>query len=152
MKYIKSYKIFDSYDEARESYSKIMDKVKSDIDYIKDILLELADMGYHTYIDFTPYTYSQMDSGDIKDIRFFIDINKAKDMYDFYGMLGERREIVDTIIEHVLSYLKEKGYKYVEEVTKPNGEIIANIKNPLDFEFMNNPTSYQLLFTIDDES
>ena len=149
MKYIKSYKIFENTSSLVRKFGDIIYKINEDIEFIKDKCLELEDMGYYVSVNYTPMTLAKAEhnDNDLKLLEFYLDIQKDKSMNSFYGNLGERRDIVDSIIKDVLSYMSENGYKILHN----KGSKITTT-DPNNFEFINNPTSYQILFTIDDES
>lgn len=144
MKYIKSYKLFENTDSLVRTHGDIIHKIDDDIQFIKDKCLELEDIGYFVSVNYTPMTLSGF-----SDIIFFLDIKKDKSMNSFYGELGERRDIVNSVISEVLEYLSDEGYKILNREYK--GSEITTIY-PKNFKFLNNPTSYQILFTIGDES
>lgn len=152
MKYIKSYKIFENTSSLVRKFGDIIYKINEDIEFIKDKCLELKDMGYYVSVNYTPITLAKAEhniDSSLKLPEFYLDIQKDKSMNSFYGNLGERRDIVDSIIKDVLSYMSENGYKILHREHK-GSEITTT--DPNNFEFINNPTSYQILFTIDDES
>ena len=152
MKHIKSYKIFENTSSLVKKFGDIIYKINEDIEFIKDKCLELKDMGYYVSVNYTPITLAKAEhniDSSLKLPEFYLDIQKDKSMNSFYGNLGERRDIVDSIIKDVLSYMSGKGYKILHRENK-SSEITTT--DPNNFEFINNPTSYQILFTIDDES
>lgn len=119
-------------------YGEEMKDMIDDILNVEDILLDVDDLGhYHTSVGLTPMTHA----GAAKNPQMYIDIKRHNDSKkDFYGDFSEYREIVDTTIEEVLNYLDKKGYKlkhiYDNKLYKPS-----------EFSFINNPTSYQMIFT-----
>lgn len=145
MKYIKSYKLFENTDSLVRTHGDIIHKINDDIQFIKDKCLELEDIGYFVSVNYTPMTLSGF--SDI--VIFFLDIKKDKSMNSFYGELGERRDIVDSVISEVLEYLSDDGYKILNREYEDSE---ATTTDPKNFQFLNNPTSYQILFTIGDES
>jgi len=152
MKYIKSYKIFENTSSLVKKFGDIIYKINKDIEFIKDKCLELEDMGYYVSVNYTPITLAKAEhniDSSLKIPEFYLDIQKDKSMNSFYGDLGERRDIVDSVIFEILEYMSENGYKILHRENKIS-EITTT--DPKDFQFINNPTSYQVLFTIDDES
>lgn len=153
MKHIKSYKLFEN--KLFDTYGEIINKIDSDIIFIKDKCLELKDLGYYVSVDYTPLTLivsnpyiDKNEFESFKDPEFYIDIQKNKSMNSFYGDLAERRDIVNSILEEVLNYMSEEGYKILKN-ENPDGYSDPIKVDPNDFEFLNNPTSYQIVFTIE---
>lgn len=152
MKYIKSYKIFENTDSLVNIFGNIIHKINDDIQFIKDKCLELEDMGYYVSVNYTPITLAKAEhniDNSLKLPEFYLDIKKNESVYSFYGELGERRDIVDSIISEILEYMSENGYKILHRENKGSN---ITTTDPNNFEFINNPTSYQIVFTIDDES
>lgn len=90
MKHLKSYKIFESVDI---------------INYIKDILIQLDDLGYLTYVQWTPLTIA----GNNKRKELSIHINKMnKD--SFIGS-EENLEIIISTFEHLESFSSESNFE-----------------------------------------
>lgn len=152
MKHIKSYKIFENINNKMiVAYGEVIHKINDDIQFIKDKCLELEDMGYYVSVNYTPITLAKAEyniDNSLKSPEFYLDIKKNESVYSFYGELGERRDIVDFIISEILEYMSENGYKVLHRENK--GSKITKT-DPNNFEFINNPTSYQIVFTIDDE-
>jgi hypothetical protein len=149
MKHIKSYKIFENINKMIETYGEIIHKINDDINFIKEKCLEIEDMGYHVSVNYTPITlakaeYPYIDTK-LDSPEFYLDIKKNDSMYDFYGQLGERRVIINSIIEDVLFYMSQEGYKILERFNR--GSEISKT-DPKNFKFINNPTFYQIVFTI----
>jgi hypothetical protein len=125
MKYIKNYKVFES------------DKFDIDIEYVRDILMALQDLGFFVNVNLTPHTLA----GKLEKPEFYIDIQKPNDWLQFYDddytLVNKHKDFIDSTILHALEYLEERGYK------------MRNIyhNKPTMFNFKNNPTSYQLIFT-----
>ena len=135
MKYIKKYKIFESrstslYDRYGEELINLVD---DDIEFIKDKLLELSDLGYYTLVSYTPLTHAKVS----KYPQFFFDIKARKDRHPFYGYLNGDRELVDGVLCEIFSYLSENGYKSIQGMIE---------RDPKDYKFINNPTCYQFVF------
>lgn len=163
MKYIKSYKLFENTDSLVRTHGDIIHKINDDIQFIKDKCLELQDMGYFVSVNYTPLTLAISENPQLYKgnhhthqkwwkyvrIEFFLDIQKDKSMNSFYGELGERRDIIDSTIFEILEYMSDEGYKILNREYK-GSEITTT--DPKNYQFLNNPTSYQISFTIDDES
>lgn len=180
MKYLKTYKLFESNnkytrsklfdinektyeDKIQESvnrsrystqvvdtlvweYGEEIKDIIEDIHIIEDMLLEIEDIGYYTTVGLSPMTMAGAAS---KPNLYVIIKNKSTDYTgpmsgrrreEFYGDLGEKRETVDEVIERVLNYLEDKEYKLKFVHDNREGK-------PSEFEFINNPTSYQMQFT-----
>ena len=177
MKYLKTYKLFEadyfdlSPEERRERASdinegkmlrpdgekflNIVDEMESDLDVIRDMLLEISDLGYHTHVSLTPMTKFAIENPSYidptthtwsKGPEMFIDIKQNKEKQtgyewgSFYGNIGQHRELVDGVIDRILNYLEERGYKL--KFTHDNRE-----GKPSEFEWINNPSSYQMQFS-----
>lgn len=127
-------------------YGEEIKDIIEDIHIIEDMLLEIEDIGYYTTVGLSPMTMA----GAASKPNLYVDIkNKSTDYTgpmagrrreEFYGDLGEKRETVDETIERVLNYLEDKGYKLKFVHDNREGK-------PSEFEFINNPTSYQMQFT-----
>ena len=115
-------------------YGEVIHDMNKDIEFIEDKLLELSDLGYFTTINYSPMTYA----GASSKPNIYIDIKNLKSREDFYGNLGENREIIDSIIEDILEYLESSGYKIKNEFDN-------RIQQPSEFKFINNPVSYQFV-------
>ena len=123
-------------------YGEGIKDIIDDIHTIEDMLLDIDDIGYYTTVGLSPMTMAGADSKpnlyvDIKNMSESPGIRRRE---EFYGDLGEKRETVNDVIERILNYLEDKGYnlKFVHD----NRE-----GKPSEFEFLNNPTSYQMQFT-----
>lgn len=136
---IKNFKLFESNNEMVEKYGDVINKIDNDIQFIRDKILELQDMDYFAYVDYTPMTYTLS----IDKPEFFLDIQN-KNNEDFYGNLGEKREEVNMIILDILHYMEESDYLILYKENR-----VSEIREdkPTNFKFINNPTNYQILFT-----
>lgn len=135
MKYIKNYKVFESDN---------IDNINYDIDYIRDVLLELEDLGFFVQVELTPLTLA----GKRDKPEFYIDIKKPDNWLQFYDdsypLVNKHKDFIDSSILHALEYLEERDYKMYFPV-----EIYSTYTTePTNFNFKNNPTSYQMVFTI----
>jgi hypothetical protein len=132
--------------------SDLINKIDTDISHIKDILIELEDMGFFVSVNYTPFTIASanpnIDYNEIEIPQFYIDIKKPENWIQFYDetypTFNKSKELINSIISHVLYYMEEKNYKIVENSIPSN---IGVKYNPTDFQFKNNPTSYQITFT-----
>lgn len=139
MTWIKNFKIFES-----ELFNKnVIDDINYDIDYVKDILLELEDLGFFVQVSLTPLTLA----GKTDKPEFYIDIQKPDRWLQFYDedypLINKYRDFIDSTILHALEYLEEKKYK----IFYPSEIYSTYTTNPTNFNFKNNPTKYQIIFT-----
>lgn len=140
----------------RHHYMNVVHEMQSDIEVVKDMLLELSDLGYYTHTSLSPMTLFAVENPNYIDPETHDWIKRGPEMYvdikkdsekqtgyewgSFYGNLGQYRELVDGVIDRILNYLEERGYKL--KFTYDNRE-----GKPSEFEFINNPTSYQMQFS-----
>lgn len=116
-------------------YGDVIHDMNKDIEFIEDKLSEINDLGYFTNVTYTPMTFA----GASSKPQVFLDIKNNK-REDFYGKLGQNRELIDSNIEDVLNYMEGNGYK-VSSIYDDRADY-----KPKEFEFINNPTSYQISF------
>jgi hypothetical protein len=128
-------------------YGDVINKIDSDIEYIKDVLLSLEDLGFFVNVDYTPLTLASANpnleyNSDVPE--FYVNIVKPDSWIQFYDktypLINKEKEKIDSIIFQVLEYMNERGYK----ICNPY------YMSPLKFEFKDNPTriltSYQITF------
>lgn len=132
MKHLKKYKIFE--DNSRDN----LDKLYEDVMVLRDIILELKDMGYIVNV-YTPVIYDTIFEKHLDLISITIEIpDNWIQFYDKdYPLINKNREEVDSIILRALVYLEENGYV-----------IYKYDKKPTEFSFINNPTSYIITFEL----
>jgi len=128
MKNLKTYKLFES-----KSYTDI----EKDILELKDILLELNDIGIYTNVDFTPITLASiqksmksnnifaiadLSESELQDLKsqFYIMISSSDTAYGLYGYMYKYKELVDECIERCLDYLTLNDYN-IDPFKKENG-------------------------------
>lgn len=132
MKYLKKYKVFE--DNSRDN----LDKLYEDVMVLRDIILELKDMGYIVNV-YTPVIYDTIFEKHLDLIS--ITIERPDNWIQFYDkdypLINKNREEVDSIILRALVYLEENGYV-----------IYKYDKKPTEFSFINNPTSYIITFEL----
>lgn len=103
MKHLKSYKIFESsHEEIMNSYygSNVMEECDSIIDDIKDMLLELKDIGLFITVGYTPMTLSYRDK-------------TPKIMAEVQGdslLCSYNEDDIDSAFERIKEYTSSKGY------------------------------------------
>jgi len=135
MKYIKNYKLFES------------DKFDIDIEYIRDILMELEDIGFFVNVNLAHKKSSKLEKPVL-----YIDIKKSNDWLQFYDdvypLVNKHKDFIDSTILHALEYLEERGYEIYKDINHTLG-LPHNLKTtkPTMFKFKKNPTSYQIIFT-----
>jgi hypothetical protein len=97
MKYLKSYKIFEDF------FSQFNDREECDskiIPDIKDILLELDDIGFQTTVGYTPMTLTYQEK-------------TPKMMVEVQGELGlceSNEDDINSTFERIKEYVKSFGY------------------------------------------
>lgn len=150
MTWIKNFKIFES-----ELFNKnVIDNINYDIDYVKDILLELEDLGFFVQVSLTPLTLA----GKTDKPEFYIDIQKPDKWLQFYDenypLINKHRDFIDSTILHALEYLEEKKYKIFypsvmagQTISLSSLPMPTNTTNPTNFNFKDNPIKYQIIFT-----
>jgi hypothetical protein len=103
MRYLKTYKIFEtSHEEIMNSYygSNVMEECDSIIDDIKDMLLELKDIGLFITVGYTPMTLSYRDK-------------TPKIMAEVQGdslLCSYNEDDIDSAFERIKEYTSSKGY------------------------------------------
>lgn len=151
MKYLKKYEMFKENfnltpfqeEMIRWFGDDFFEKSKEDILNIKDILIEIEDIGYNVDVNYTPTSFIAKLRRD-KEAKpsIYIKIDwPGKD--DFYGNLGEIREEVDYNINRVFNYLESVGgWTWL-------GQDFVGAHKLQKSKFLNNPTSYQYIFRYD---
>ncbi len=103
MKYLKTYKIFEfSHEEIMDSHYgvDVMKECDSMITDIKDMLLELQDIGLFVTVGYTPMTLSYKEW-------------TPKIMAEVQGdsvICSHNKEDIDSAFERIKNYTKSKGY------------------------------------------
>ena len=93
MRYLKTYKIFESVDIIND---------------IKDILIQLDDLGYSTYVQWTPLTISGYNKK--KELSILINKMNKMDKKSFIGSEDNLEAIISTF-EHLESFLSESNFE-----------------------------------------
>lgn len=138
--------LMESRKTIKQHYGDIISKMEDDIEYVKEILFDLDDIGYKTSIDYTPLTaVLYMDSP-----RFYITVNKDDKINDFYDSLNKNKNEVDGIITKILYFLEENNYKIITtKIGDIHDSLVKEVESkPTEFKFFNNPTYYQIVITI----
>jgi hypothetical protein len=103
MRYLKTYKIFEfSHEEIMDSHygSNVMEECDSIIADIKDMLLELKDIGLFITVGYTPMTISYRES-------------TPKIMAEVQGdslLCSYNEDDIDSAFERIKEYTSSKGY------------------------------------------
>jgi hypothetical protein len=103
MRYLKTYKIFEfSHEEIMDSHygSNVMEECDSIIADIKDMLLELKDIGLFITVGYTPMTLSYRE-------------NTPKIMAEVQGdslLCSYNEDDIDSAFERIKEYTSSKGY------------------------------------------
>jgi hypothetical protein len=101
MKYIKKYKIFESFDPLKWKYGKlVIDECNLIIEDIKDMLLELKDMGLYVTVGYTPMTLVNRE----ETPKIMASVSSVVDLYN------QHEEDINLAFERIKEYVKEKGY------------------------------------------
>jgi hypothetical protein len=102
MRYLKTYKIFESHEEIMDSHygSNVIKECDSIIADIKDMLLELQDIGLFTMAGYTPMTLTYRDE-------------TPKIMAEVQGdslICSYNEDEIDSVFERIKEYTSSKGY------------------------------------------
>jgi hypothetical protein len=103
MRYLKTYKIFESsHEEIMDSHyvADVMEECDSIIDDINDILLELKDIGLFVMVGYTPMTLTYRDK-------------TPKIMAEVQGdslLCSYNEDDIDSAFERIKEYTSSKGY------------------------------------------
>ena len=103
MKYLKTYKIFEtSHEEMMEVHFgvNVIKECDSIITDIKDMVLELSDIGLFTMVGYTPLTLTWVDK-------------TPKIMVEVQGDLGlceSNEDDINSTFERIKDYVRSKGY------------------------------------------
>ena len=126
MRYLKTYKIFEtSHEEIMDVRygADVMEECESMIADIKDMLLELNDIGLMTVVGYTPMTLTYRD----KTPKIMVEISS------YVGTWGTGRflkgdtdytsEVIETT-ERIKEYVKSKGYPFGDGKWESSGMMI----------------------------
>ena len=126
MRYLKKYKIFEtSHEEIMDVRygADVMEECNSIIADIKDMLLELNDIGLMTVVGYTPMTLTYRD----KTPKIMVEISS------YVGTWGTGRflkgdtdytsEVIETT-ERIKEYVKSKGYPFGDGKWESSGMMI----------------------------
>lgn len=128
MRYLKTYKVFESDDLRKYHGNKVIDECDEQISVIKDILLELSDIGYTCEVGYAMRGIAmKMSPKPVIDISitkksdsgyFYRDVPQyiANSLYD----TDDDKMDFDAVILDILRYGVSEGYKYKCEQIKSN--------------------------------
>jgi hypothetical protein len=133
MKYLRTYKLFES-SGMKSSYSE-EEVIKTDkvIDNLRDILLELSDMGYTTRVDYkvlSPRLITTQPQIQINITKTSLDseMNAGFRFLPLWNNEDEKGEFDDVILR-VLRYAIDEGYKYEYEGITSGAVIKGQVVN-----------------------
>lgn len=150
MKHIINFKLF----ESEVLNNNTIENINYDIQYVRDILLWLNDLGFFISVNITPLTLV----GKKDKPEFYIDIQKPDKWLQFYDddypLINKHKDFIDSTILHALGYLEEKKYKiYYPSAMAGQTLSLSSLPmptyttNPTNFNFKDNPIKYQITFT-----
>ena len=129
MRYLKTYKIFESSHEEIMNVRYGVDVVEecdSIIADIKDMLLELTDIGLMTVVGYTPMTLTYRD----KTPKIMVEISSYVGTWGtgkfLKGNTDYTSEVMETA-ERIKEYVKSKGYSYGDGKWESSGRMIYQI-------------------------
>jgi hypothetical protein len=103
MRYLKTYKIFESSHEEIMSMVygvNVIQECDSIIEDIKDILLELSDSGLFTMVGYTPMTLTYSD----KTPKIMVEVQGDLELCE------SNEDDINSTFERIKDYVKSKGY------------------------------------------
>ncbi len=112
MRYLKTYKIFEtSHEEIMNIHygANVISECDSIIEDIKDMLLELKDVGLHTVVGYTPMTLTYRE----KTPKIFVEISTYVGTWGGGKFLKgdtDYTSVVKETVERIKEYVKSKGY------------------------------------------
>jgi hypothetical protein len=129
MKHLKTYKIFESSHEEIMNVRYGVDVVEecdTIIADIKDMLLELTDIGLMTVVGYTPMTLTYRD----KTPKIMVEISSYVGTWGggrfLKGQTDYTSEVKETV-ERIKDYVKSKGYSYGDGKWESSGRQIYQI-------------------------
>ena len=132
MKYLKKYQIFESGMKSAYSEEEVI-KTDKVIDNLRDILLELSDMGYTTRVDYkvlSPRLITTQPQIQINITKTSLDseMNAGFRFLPLWNNEDEKVEFDDVILR-VLRYAIDEGYKYEYEGITSGAVIKGQVVN-----------------------
>ncbi len=103
MRYLKTYKIFEtSHEEMMEAHFgvNVIKECDSIIADIKDILLELSDIGLFTMVGYTPLTSTWVD----KTPKIMVEVQGDLELCE------SNEDDINSTFERIKDYVRSKGY------------------------------------------
>ena len=126
MRYLKKYKIFEtSHEEIMDVRygADVMEECNSIIADIKDMLLELNDIGLMTVVGYTPMTLTYRD----KTPKIMVEISSYVGTWGtgkfLKGDTDYTSEVIETT-ERIKEYVKSKGYPFGDGKWESSGMMI----------------------------
>ena len=126
MRYLKKYKIFEtSHEEIMDVRygADVMEECNSIIADIKDMLLELNDIGLMTVVGYTPMTLTYRD----KTPKIMVEISSYVGTWGtgkfLKGNTDYTSEVIETT-ERIKEYVKSKGYPFGDGKWESSGMMI----------------------------
>ena len=141
MKHLKPYKIYESENKLEIHYgASVIEECNSVIADIKDMLLELDDIGLMTTLGYTPMTLAGAEIGPSywmtsqeKKPKIWAEISiksagkwKTNDGRFLKGDTDYTSEVMETT-ERIKEYVKSKGYVYDDAIWETNGRMVYQI-------------------------
>ena len=129
MKHLKTYKIFESSHEEIMNVrygADVVEECDSMIADIKDMLLELTDIGLMTVVGYTPLTLTYRD----KTPKIWVEISSYVGTWGtgkfLKGGTDYTSEVMETA-ERIKDYVKSKGYPFGDGKWESNGKMVYQI-------------------------
>jgi hypothetical protein len=124
MKHLKAYKIFESQEIMNVRYgTDVVEECDSIIADIKDMLLELSDIGLTTVVGYTPMTLTCVD----KTPKIWVEISSYVGTWGTGKFLKGDKDYTSEVMEtaeRIKEYVKSKGYPCGDGKWESNGRQI----------------------------
>ena len=129
MRYLKTYKIFESSHEEIMNVrygSDVVEECDTMIADIKDMLLELSDIGLMTIVGYTPLTLTYRDTTP----KIWVEISSYVGTWGTGRFLKGDKDYTSEVIEtteRIKEYVKSKGYPFGDGKWTSDGKMIYQI-------------------------
>ena len=126
MRYLKTYKIFESSHEEIMNVrygADVVEECDSMIADIKDMLLELSDIGLMTIVGYTPLTLTYVD----KTPKIWVEISSYVGTWGAGRFLKGQTDLTSEVMEtteRIKEYVKSKGYSSGDGKWESSGRMI----------------------------
>ena len=126
MRYLKTYKIFEfSHEEIMDSHygSNVMEECDSIIADIKDMLLELKDIGLLITVGYTPMTLTYRE----KTPKIMVEISSYVGTWGAGRFLKGQTDLTSDVkesAERIKDYVSSKGYSFGDGKWESSGRMI----------------------------